>query len=202
MVFLISMELLVPQNCLYEAFVISAIQEEELKGHTDQLSVMWKRWTYIMQRKTKTLPEAQRTQGIESKTWVISPAKTNTNSVEKKIQVKRLHGSNFGHQVGLIALVTSLATRRCLLHKMQIWSLGGDTCINYKFGHQMALLALIANLATRWRYLHQLQIWPPGEIRFVFLLSMPHCLGNSMECPIGIISLYCACIFISQSHIR
>ena len=59
----------------------------------------------------ETLPEAQRTQGIESITWVISPAKKNENSVDKKSQVKDFIGSNFGQQVALLALVTSLTTR-------------------------------------------------------------------------------------------
>ena len=36
----------------------------------------------------ETLPEAQRTQGIDSITWVVSAAKNNANSIEKKIQVK------------------------------------------------------------------------------------------------------------------
>ena len=43
---------------------------------------------------TKTLPEAQRTQGIDSITWNI--AKKNANSVQKKIPVK---DSNVDHQV-------------------------------------------------------------------------------------------------------
>ena len=36
----------------------------------------------------QTLPEAQRTQGIDSRTLVISPAKTNANSVGGENQVK------------------------------------------------------------------------------------------------------------------
>ena len=49
---------------------------------------------------------------------------------------------------------TSLATRRCLLHKLQIWPLGGDNRIDHKFGHQVALLASVAHLASRWRHFH------------------------------------------------
>ena len=48
---------------------------------------------------------------------------------------------------------TSLATRRCLLHKLQIWPLGGDNRIDHKFGHQVALLASVAHLASR-RHFH------------------------------------------------
>ena len=44
------------------------------------------------------------------------------------------------------------------LYWLQIWPLGGTSCISYKFGNQMAP---IPNLATRW---HQLQIWPPDGI--------------------------------------
>ena len=43
---------------------------------------------HILSGTVKTLPEAQRTQGIDFITWVMSPAKKNENSVEKKIQVK------------------------------------------------------------------------------------------------------------------
>ena len=41
----------------------------------------------------------------------IPPAKKNENSVNKKSQVKDFIGSNFGQQVALLALVTSLTTR-------------------------------------------------------------------------------------------
>ena len=41
----------------------------------------------------------------------IPPAKKNENSVNKKSQVKDFIGSNFGQQVVLLALVTSLTTR-------------------------------------------------------------------------------------------
>ena len=70
----------------------------------------------------KTLPKAQRTQGIASITWVsLQLHKKNANSVENKIQEQgdqkiciaalRCIGSNLGHQVALLASVTSLATR-------------------------------------------------------------------------------------------
>ena len=62
------------------------------------------------------MPEAQRTQGIDSRTRVISPAKKNANSVEKKIQVKDwryLH--QFGHQVlSSSAKVTSVKSQQPL----------------------------------------------------------------------------------------
>ena len=58
----------------------------------------------------KTLPEAQRTQGLSVITWVSSPATKLANSVGKfKLKI----GSNFGHQVPLhaFALVPNFATR-------------------------------------------------------------------------------------------
>ena len=48
-----------------------------------------------------------RTQGIDSLTRVISPAKKNANSVEKKIQVEN----------------------RRFVHQLQVWPPGGATCI-------------------------------------------------------------------------
>ena len=100
---------------------------------------------------SKTLPEAQRTQGIDSLTWVISPAKYNATCI----------GSKFGQHVMQLELVPSVATRWCYLHYLQNCPPDGAICISCKFGHQMAPLALVPNLATRWRYFHWLQIWPP-----------------------------------------
>ena len=55
----------------------------------------------------ETLPEAQRTQGIDYLTWVISPAnKKNATCI----------GSYFGHQVAPLASNTNLATRWGHLH--------------------------------------------------------------------------------------
>ena len=86
----------------------------------------------------KTLPEAQRTQGIESITWV----NLSTRIVWNWFQW------NF-------------------LNWLQIWPPDGATCIgcqfchrmhhlhiDSKFDHQMAPIALVANLPTRWRHLH------------------------------------------------
>ena len=81
----------------------------------------------------QTLPEAQRTQGIASLTWVISPAnKKNATCI----------GSKFGHQVAPLASVTNLATRWRHLHYLQIWPPDGDICISCKIAHQMTPLAL------------------------------------------------------------
>ena len=110
----------------------------------------------------ETLPEAQRTQGIDTLTWFISPAKKNGTCI----------GSKFVQHVIQFALVAYFATRWRHLHKFQIWPPDDTTCIsskfshqitwiNWKFGNQMAPLALVQNLATRWRILHWLQIWPP-----------------------------------------
>ena len=101
----------------------------------------------------KTLPEAQRTQGIASKTWVISPANGGSTC----------NSSKFGHQMAQLALVPNLATRWHHLHLLQIWPSDGATCISCKFSHQVAPFALVANLTARWRHLHKLQIWPPDS---------------------------------------
>ena len=61
----------------------------------------------LLRHLVKTLPEAQRTQGIASLTWVISPAnKKNATCI----------GSKFGHQVAPLASVTNSATRWRHLH--------------------------------------------------------------------------------------
>ena len=79
---------------------------------------------------TKTFPEAQRTQGIESHMhWFqIWP---------------QCISSKFDHQVTPLALVPNLANMQCHLYWLQFWPQGGATCISYKFGHQVAPLALI-----------------------------------------------------------
>ena len=51
----------------------------------------------------------------------------------------------FGHQVVPLALVKYLATKWCHL---QIFALGGTSCIDCKFWHQVAPLALVATFAT------------------------------------------------------
>ena len=98
----------------------------------------------------ETLPEAQRTQGIDSSTWVISPAKKNVTCI----------GSNFGHEVALLA-----------------WP-DGATCISYKICQHMAPFALVPNLATTWCHRHfvfllsvhfgfvanQFKIWSSGKV--------------------------------------
>ena len=71
----------------------------------------------------KTLPEAQRTQAIESKTWVVSAA-TRCYKVVPPDGVLCISWK-FGH-----------------LHWLQIWPLGGTTCISCKVRHQVASLGL------------------------------------------------------------
>ena len=66
----------------------------------------------------KTLPEAQRTQGIASK-------------LELSLQL----------MVAPLALVPNLATRWRHLHELKNWPQDGATGISSKFGHQMAPLA-------------------------------------------------------------
>ena len=75
---------------------------------------------------------AQRTQGIESITWV----NLSTRIVWNWFQW------NF-------------------LNWLQIWPPDGANCISCKFTHQMAPLALVPYLTTRWHHLHWLQTWPP-----------------------------------------
>ena len=71
---------------------------------------MHSNWSYCLATASETLPEAQRTQGIDSLTWVISPAKYNATYIGSKfgqLYVVPLVlpsgatsiGSNFGQHV-------------------------------------------------------------------------------------------------------
>ena len=144
----------------------------------------------------KTLPEAQRTQGIDSITWIILSANSKLISVV------------------LLELVISLATRWqhlitywlihwWYLHQIQTLSLGGiifinwtTTCIRSKFGHQIAAICisleyrfydlflavydqitnimicwkLVQNLVNGWRLLHWFQSWPLDWVTFIATL--------------------------------
>ena len=73
----------------------------------------------------KTLPEAQRTQSIDSISWE-----------------------------NLSARIVQDWFQWHYLNKLQIWSPDGATWITSKFGHQIALLALVPNLVTRSHHLH------------------------------------------------
>ena len=86
----------------------------------------------------KTLPEAKRTQGIDSLIWVISPAKKNASCI----------GSKFG-QLYVVPLVQNLTTRWCHQNWFQIWPTCNAISIGSNFGQQVALLALVPNLTTR-----------------------------------------------------
>ena len=102
----------------------------------------------------KTLPEAQRTQGIASLTWIISPAKN-----QHWFQFWSPGGAiciscKIVHQMAPLALVPNLATRWSHMHWLQIWPPDGTTCISYKLNHQVESLASVAKLSTRWRHLH------------------------------------------------
>ena len=100
----------------------------------------------------KTLPEAQRTQGIDSKTWVNLSARI----VQNWFQCLYLNwwqvwplvfDYKFDHLVALLASATNLVTRECHLHQLTvgstsgttyislIWSSGGATCISSKVVH-------------------------------------------------------------------
>ena len=73
----------------------------------------------------KTLPEAQRTQGIDSITWV--------NISARKVQ--NWFQSHF-------------------LNWLQIWPPGGSTCISYKLDHKGAPLASSDSWFTKWHHMH------------------------------------------------
>ena len=97
-----------------------------------------------------TLPEAQRTQGIDFITWVNLSARI----VQIYFSGTTWIGCKFGHQMLPLELVLNLVTRWRHLHSFQILSPDGATCISSKFGHQMAPLALVQHLVTRWCHLH------------------------------------------------
>ena len=78
---------------------------------------------------SKTLPEAQRTQGIESLTWITLLTKLNL------------------YQFQITQVLDSIAWVHCAT--TWIWPPDGATCIDYKFSHQVASLASVAILATR-----------------------------------------------------
>ena len=111
----------------------------------------------------QTLPEAQRTQSIQSITWVNLSTRIVWNWFQWNflnwLQIWTPDGATsidykFGHPLAPIALVPNLTTRCNHLHWLLIWPLDGATRISYKVGHQMAPLALVPNLTTRWRRLH------------------------------------------------
>ena len=105
----------------------------------------------------KTLPEAQRTQGIDFISWVnLSP-----RIVQDWFQWHFLNwlqiwspdgatwiSSKFGYQIAPLAFVTNLVTRWRHLHLFKIWSPDGATWIISKFGHQIAPFALLQNLVN------------------------------------------------------
>ena len=108
----------------------------------------------------KTLPEAQRTQGIESITWV----NLSTIIVWNWFQWNFLqiwppdgatcNGCQFCHWWTTCTLIP-------------IWPPDGANCISCKFAHQMALLSLVPYLTTRWHHLHWLQTCPPDSTTWI-----------------------------------
>ena len=129
----------------------------------------------------KTLPEAQRTQGIESITWVNLSTRIVWNWFQWNFlnwlqiwppdgatcigcqfchRMHHLHiDSKFDHQMAPIALVPYLTTRWHHLHWLQTWPPDGTTWISYKFGHQMSPLVLVPNLTTRWLFTNLTTRW-------------------------------------------
>ena len=88
--------------------------------------LLWQRGQQAEKRRNvKTLPEAQRTQGIDSISWINLSAR----------------------------IVQDWFQWHCL-NWLQIWSPYGATWISSKFGHQIAPVALVQNLVTRWCHLH------------------------------------------------
>ena len=120
---------------------------EKMKRASPQKKRKWEenRWERALTHLRKTLPGAQRTQGIYSLTWVISPAKYNATCI----------GSKFGQlYVVPLVLFQNLTTRWCHQNWFQIWPTCNAISIGSNFGHQVAILVLVPNLATRWRHLH------------------------------------------------
>ena len=137
-------------SCIYKYCLFPGVSHAVDKNASMWIS-LWKkqskgeRQTTWEKGRKKTLPEAQRTQGIDSLTWVISPAKYNATCI----------GSKFGQlYVVPLVLVQNLTTRWCHQNWFQIWPTCNAISIGSNFGHQVALLALVTNLVTRWRHLH------------------------------------------------
>ena len=129
----------------------------------------------------ETLSEAQRTQGIESITWVNLSTRIVWNWFQWNFlnwlqiwppdgatcigcqfchRMHHLHiDSKFDHQMAPIALVPYLTTRWHHLHWLQTWPPDGTTWISYKFGHQMSPLVLVPNLTTRWLFTNLTTRW-------------------------------------------
>ena len=114
----------------------------------------------ISMRFEETLPEAQRTQRIESITWV----NLSTIIVWNWFQWNFLqiwppdgatcNGCQFCHWWTTCTLIP-------------IWPPDGANCISCKFAHQMALLSLVPYLTTRWHHLHWLQTCPPDSTTWI-----------------------------------
>ena len=85
---------------------------------------------WILTDNDKTLPEAQRTQGIDFITWVNLTARIDQIYFSGTTWI----GCKFGHQMAPLELVPN-------------WSADGATCFSSKFGHQRAPLALVPS----WR---------------------------------------------------
>ena len=113
--------------------------------------------------KEETLPEAQRTQGIETITLVMFLTEFNLKSfwLEKIIQVtdsipwvRCASGNVLTCQVAFPELVLILATRWRYLNCLPMWPPDGTTCISCRIGQQLALLELVTSLVTKWCHLH------------------------------------------------
>ena len=86
---------------------------------------MWFKFHTIQPFYEKTLPEAQRTQGIESLTWIIFLTISNLYPLRDNSSFRlNCLGPLYHH-----------------LNWLQIWPPDGATCIAYKFSHQVALHA-------------------------------------------------------------
>ena len=164
--------------------------------------------------------EAQRTQGIESMTWIIfstdwiciqfscklnSSFRFNTLGPLCLWQCffttdlyfismnNNLISSKRSCQVASLALVPILATRLRYLNWLLMWPSDGTACICCRFGRQLALLELVTSLATNWCHLDLFQCWPPAGATCIATLPSIVLL-TSLAC-IGLLYL------ISQSHI-
>ena len=98
----------------------------------------------------KTLPEAQRTQGIEFITWV----NLSTRIIWNWFQWNFLNWLQILSRDGATCIGCQFGHWVHHLLWFQIWPPDGANCISSIFDHQMASLALVANMATRWHHLH------------------------------------------------
>ena len=103
----------------------------------------WLTWV-LSRREPKTLPEAQRTQGVESITWV----NLSTRIVWNWFQWNFLNWLQSWQLDGTTCIGS------------KIWPPDGPNCTSYKFYHQIVPFALVANLSIYigYKFCHQMAL--------------------------------------------